>query len=104
MEKIYIECKQLGDLQSHFDKLCFNLLNFMYGCYCSEFWLVYDYNRELVNRKQCHKDKIESLISMVKNHNSYNTDKTIYIVIIIILCLIILIIYTFLNYSLFLSN
>ena len=47
------------------------------GCYGSEFWLVYDYNRELVNRKQCHKDKIESLISMVKNHNSYNTDKTI---------------------------
>ena len=63
-------------MQSHFDKLCFNLLNFMYGCYGSEFWLVYDYNRELVNRKQCHKDKIESLISMVKNHNSYNTDKT----------------------------
>tara|TARA_Y100000310_G_C20379939_1_gene667604 strand:- start:143 stop:748 length:606 start_codon:yes stop_codon:yes gene_type:complete len=76
VKKIYIECKQLGDLHSHFDKLCFNFLNFMYGCYGSEFWLIYDYNREFVNRKQCHKDKIESLISMVKIHNSYNTDKT----------------------------
>ena len=46
LRKIHIECKQLGNAESHFDKLdhCWmNLINRKYGDF---FWLVYDYDRE----------------------------------------------------------
>lgn len=43
---IHIECKQLGDAQSHFDKLSHCLMNLIHGSYGKEFWLVYDYNKE----------------------------------------------------------
>ena len=42
--KIHIECKQLGNVESHFDKLSHVLMNLVFGCYGEEMWLVYDYN------------------------------------------------------------
>lgn len=42
---IHVECKQLGDVHSHFDKLSHCLMSAISGCYGNEFWLVYDYNR-----------------------------------------------------------
>ena len=53
--QIHIECKQLGDVQSHFDKLSHCLLNLIARCYGNEFWLVYDYNREIGNKNKIHK-------------------------------------------------
>jgi len=52
---IHIECKQLGNAESHFDKLSHCLLNLIAGCYGNEFWLVYDYNREMGNKNKIHK-------------------------------------------------
>lgn len=43
---IHIECKQLGNAESHFDKLSHCFLNMLHGCYGKNFWLVYDYNRQ----------------------------------------------------------
>lgn len=43
---IHVECKQLGDVGSHFDKLSHYYLNLMNGCFGSHSWLVYDYDRE----------------------------------------------------------
>ena len=43
---IHIECKQLGNAESHFDKLSHCFMNLIQGCYGENFWLVYDYNRE----------------------------------------------------------
>ena len=54
---IHIECKQLGNVESHFDKLSHCFMNVVLGCYGKYFWLVYDYNREIGN-----KFKIEKLI------------------------------------------
>jgi len=48
--KIHIECKQLGDAQSHFDKLSHVFMNLVSGCYGKEFWLVYDYNGQITPR------------------------------------------------------
>jgi hypothetical protein len=45
-KEIHIECKQLGDVQSHFDKLSHCLFNVVNGCYGDYFWLVYDYNKD----------------------------------------------------------
>ena len=42
---IHIECKELGNVESHFDKLSHCLLNVENGCYGKEFWLVYSYDR-----------------------------------------------------------
>jgi len=42
---IHVECKQLGDVHSHFDKLSHCLMSAIAGCYGKEFWLIYDYNR-----------------------------------------------------------
>jgi|TARA_R110002167_G_scaffold122845_3_gene301526 hypothetical protein len=42
--QIHIECKQLGNIESHFDKLSHVMLNLVAGCYGEEMWLVYDYN------------------------------------------------------------
>ncbi len=61
--KIHIECKQLGNAESHFDKLSHCLLNVISGCYGNEFWLVYDYNGQLSGAA---KHKIELLISRCK--------------------------------------
>ena len=52
---IHIECKQLGNAESHFDKLSHCLLNLIARCYGNEFWLVYDYNREIGNKNKIHK-------------------------------------------------
>ena len=60
---IHIECKQLGNAESHFDKLSHCLLNVISGCYGKEFWLVYDYNGQLSGAA---KYKIECLISRCK--------------------------------------
>lgn len=43
---IHVECKQLGNAESHFDKLSHVLMNLINGCYGKNFWLVYDYNRD----------------------------------------------------------
>jgi len=43
---IQVECKQLGNAESHFDKISHCFLNMLQGCYGSHFWLIYDYNRE----------------------------------------------------------
>ncbi len=51
-KRIKIECKELGDLQSHFDKLSHCILNVENGHYGKDFWLVYNYNRD---KKDCHK-------------------------------------------------
>jgi len=45
--KIHIECKQLGNAESHFDKLSHVFMNLVSGCYGKEFWLVYDYNGQI---------------------------------------------------------
>ena len=55
--KIHIECKQLGNVESHFDKVSHCLMNLIMGCYGKEYWLIYDYNREMKN-----KTKIQKLI------------------------------------------
>ena len=47
---IHIECKQLGDVQSHLDKISHCHMNVINGCYGNEFWLIYDFNREKQNR------------------------------------------------------
>ena len=47
--QIHIECKQLGNVESHFDKLSHCFMNVVSGCYGKHFWLVYDYNREIGN-------------------------------------------------------
>ena len=44
---VHVECKQLGDAESHFDKLSHVMLNLVYGCYGEEMWLVYDYNGDV---------------------------------------------------------
>ena len=49
---IHIECKQLGDVDSHFDKLSHCLLNVENGCYGKEFWLVYSYDRVKGNKNK----------------------------------------------------
>ena len=43
---IHVECKQLGNAESHFDKISHCFLNMLQGCYGSHFWLIYDYNRD----------------------------------------------------------
>jgi hypothetical protein len=58
---IHIECKQLGNVESHFDKLSHCFMNVISGCYGKHFWLVYDYNREMGNL-----NKIEKLIVRAK--------------------------------------
>jgi len=60
-DPIHIECKQLGNVESHFDKLSHCLLNLISGCYGKKFWLVYDYNREIGN-----KNKIIKLVDRCK--------------------------------------
>ncbi len=56
---IHIECKQLGNVQSHFDKLSHCLFNVVNGCYGNYFWLVYDYAKD--SKNGAHK-KIKELI------------------------------------------
>lgn len=55
---IHIEAKQLGNVESHFDKLSHCLLNAIQGCYGNHFWLIYDYNK---NCTKSAKTKINSL-------------------------------------------
>ena len=43
---VHVECKQLGNAESHFDKLSHVLMNLIQGCYGKHFWLLYDYNKE----------------------------------------------------------
>lgn len=43
---VHVECKQLGNAESHFDKLSHVFMNLICGCYGDHFWLVYDYNRD----------------------------------------------------------
>lgn len=43
---IHVECKQLGNAESHFDKLSHCFMNMLRNCYGKNFWLVYDYNRQ----------------------------------------------------------
>ena len=45
-KEIHIECKQLGNVQSHFDKLSHCLFNLYNGCYGKDFWLIYDYAKD----------------------------------------------------------
>ena len=52
---IHIECKQLGNLESHFDKLSHCLMNVISGCYGEHFWLIYDFNRDKFNNKKLKK-------------------------------------------------
>lgn len=61
--EIHIECKQLGDVHSHFDKLSHCLLNAISGCYGNEFWLVYDYNRKTTKSSS---KKIKNLVKRCK--------------------------------------
>ena len=56
---IHIECKQLGNVESHFDKLSHVMLNLVAGCYGKEMWLVYDYNANVGPRGHRH---IEALV------------------------------------------
>lgn len=58
---INIECKQLGDCESHFDKISHCLMNLIQGCYGKHYWIVYDFNREKYNNK-----KIKKLIERCK--------------------------------------
>jgi len=44
---VHVECKQLGNVESHFDKLSHVMLNLVHGCYGEEMWLVYDYNGDV---------------------------------------------------------
>ena len=53
--KIHVECKQLGNAESHYDKLSHCLLNLIMGCYGKEYWLIYDYNREMRNKTKIYK-------------------------------------------------
>ncbi len=55
---IHIECKQLGNAESHFDKLSHVFMNLISGCYGQNFWLVYDYN---LNGKKSVLKKIDYL-------------------------------------------
>ena len=48
--KIHIECKQLGNVESHFDKLSHVFMNLVSGCYGDEMWFVYDYNGQISPR------------------------------------------------------
>lgn len=57
--KIHIECKQLGNVESHFDKLSHVFMNLVSGCYGKEMWLVYDYNGEISKGA---KNKIKALV------------------------------------------
>ena len=57
--EVHIECKQLGNCESHFDKLDHCMLNLIQGCYGYEFWLVIDYNEESLSRAG--KKKIDAL-------------------------------------------
>jgi len=41
---VHVECKQLGNAESHFDKLSHVFMNLVFGCYGKEMWLVYDYD------------------------------------------------------------
>jgi hypothetical protein len=43
---VHVECKQLGNAESHFDKLSHVFMNLICGCYGKNFWLVYDYNKD----------------------------------------------------------
>ena len=61
--KIHIECKQLGNAESHFDKLSHCLFNLISGCYGKDFWLVYDYNASLTKGGEV---KIKSLVNRCK--------------------------------------
>ena len=56
---VHIECKQLGNAESHFDKLSHVFLNLICGCYGKEMWLVYDYNANILDSGA---RKIEALI------------------------------------------
>ena len=56
---VHVECKQLGNVESHFDKLSHVFMNLVSGCYCKEMWLVYDYNGDVSSSGH---RKIESLI------------------------------------------
>ena len=58
--KVHIECKQLGNVESHFDKLSHVFMNLVSNCYGEEMWLVYDYNGDVSQRAIRH---IESLIA-----------------------------------------
>ena len=49
---IHIECKELGNVESHFDKLSHCLFNLVNGCYGDEFWLVYSYDRVKGNKNK----------------------------------------------------
>ena len=52
-KQIHVECKQLGDVHSHFDKLSHCLLNVINGCYGKHFWLIYDYAKDIsLSRKK----------------------------------------------------
>ena len=57
---IHIECKQLGNVESHFDKLSHVFMNLVFGCYGKELWLVYDYNGQISPRGKNH---IKALIN-----------------------------------------
>ena len=57
--EIHIECKQLGNAQSHFDKLSHCLFNVVNGCYGNYFWLVYDFAKD--SKKGTYK-KMQKLI------------------------------------------
>ena len=57
--KIHIECKQLGNCESHFDKLSHVFMNLIMGSYGYDFWLVYDYSGDI---KSSGKTKIAHLI------------------------------------------
>jgi len=50
--QIHIECKQLGNCESHFDKLSHVFMNLVSDCYGNEMWLVYDYNGQINKRGQ----------------------------------------------------
>jgi len=63
--KIHIECKELWDVESHFDKLSHILLNVIEGCYGKIFWLVYNYNRSNGNNH-----KIDAMIKRHKEIQS----------------------------------
>ncbi len=52
--EIHVECKQLGNCESHFDKLSHVFMNLVSGCYGDEMWLVYDYNGKINPRGQRH--------------------------------------------------
>ena len=46
LRNVMVECKQLGDCQSHIEKIDHCLMNFYNGSYGNHFWLVVDYNQE----------------------------------------------------------